>query len=316
MAVTFDTLKTDATIFAELRKNPEWWQHFKEEPSLYIEIRKDNQVNVYFEGGSVARIHYCSKHKKLQVFTHHKYLMLPAPSKSSLYVECSDFIKSVYEKSSLKKISDDAIEYETKTFDEALGKFKLVKRYKYKVKCIDMMLERIKMCYSQKNTSAGSFTKEDWSEKYIQGSLIVNNCSTHLDSEFAYNDAQSKIRIDLIKCVDGVVTFVELKRINDGRMLHEDDNTPIEIVEQMERYRQFVEKYKAQLLTYYQRVYDIKKSLGLPVPNKRPEKINLTPELLIFDGWEKSTEGRRIHRERMYNILKEKDIKFNTITEI
>lgn len=99
-------------------------------------------------------------------------------------------------------------------------------------------------------------------------------------------------------------------------MLHEDDNTPLEIVDQMERYKQFIEKYEAQLLTYYQRVYDIKMSLGLPVPDNRPVKINLTPELLIFDGWEKSTKGRKDHRERMYKILNEKDIKYYTITEI
>lgn len=178
------------------------------------------------------------------------------------------------------------------------------------------IIKGVQDCYSQKKGKIGFLPKEEWSEKYIQGSLIVNNRSIHLDSEFAYNDDQSKIRIDLIKCIDGVVTFVELKRINDGRMLHEDDATPLEVVEQMERYKQFIEKYEPQLLSYYQLVYDIKVSLGLPVPNRRPEKINLTPELLIFDGWEKSTEGRRIHHERMYNILKKKGVKYNTITEI
>ena len=106
MAVTFDTLKKDATIFAELRKNPEWWQHFKEDTSLYIEIRKDNQVNVYFEGGSVARIHYCSKHKKLQVFTHHKYLGVPPSSKSNLYIECCDYLDEKDEKESKKNKLD------------------------------------------------------------------------------------------------------------------------------------------------------------------------------------------------------------------
>ena len=50
MAITFDKLKTDAKIFVELSKNPEWWKRFKENSLLYIEIRKDNQVNVYFEG--------------------------------------------------------------------------------------------------------------------------------------------------------------------------------------------------------------------------------------------------------------------------
>ena len=58
MAITFDKLKENARIFEELKKNPSWWVKFKNNPSLYIDIRKDNQVNVYFEGGSIARIHY------------------------------------------------------------------------------------------------------------------------------------------------------------------------------------------------------------------------------------------------------------------
>ncbi|MBO4531846.1 MAG: hypothetical protein J5767_14545 [Paludibacteraceae bacterium] len=274
MGVTFDTLKPDATIFAALKKCPEWWKRFKDDPSLYIEIRKDNQVNVYFEGGSLARIHYCSKHKKLQIFTHHKYLGSPASSKSNSYVECSDFIGDVYEK----------------------------------------VIERVKTCYSQKNCANGVVSKEECGEKYIQGSLIVKSRSFHLDSEFAYIDKDCDIRIDLIKCVNGVVTFVELKKMDDGRMLHETDAVP-EVVFQMNRYKFFIEKYASQLLNYYQRVYDIKKSLDLPVPSKRPKSINLTPELLIFDRWEKGTSRRKEHRQRLYEILKREGIKYYTKTE-
>ena len=94
MPVTFDTLKTDARIFQELNNNPHWWNRFKEDSSLYIEVRKDNQVNVYFEGGSIARIHYCSKNGELQVFIHHKYLGIPKPADNNLYVEYSDKIGS------------------------------------------------------------------------------------------------------------------------------------------------------------------------------------------------------------------------------
>ncbi len=103
MAVTFDTLRKDATIFTELQKEPLWWRRLKNDKSLYIEVRKDNQVNVYFEGGSVARIHYCSKHKKLQVFTHHKYLGIE--DKSPLYIECSSIIDDEVE-NILRRIKD------------------------------------------------------------------------------------------------------------------------------------------------------------------------------------------------------------------
>ena len=284
MAITFDILKPEAKIFQELKKNPSWWARFKNDSSLYIEIRKDNQVNVYFEGGSVARIHYCSKHKKLQVFTHHKYLNLPAPSKSNAYIECSGIIDEPKETNS-------------------------------EILVCDKVIERVKTCYSQKHAINGIVDKEKWSEKFIQGTLITQSSDFHLDSEFAYNDATDKNRIDLIRCDNGVITFVELKRIADGRMLHKTDESP-EIVDQMNRYKDFITKYSVELLAYYQKLYDVKAELGLPVPQIRPSSINPEPHLLIFDNWTKETTGRKIHRERLIDILNRENINFSIQTDL
>lgn len=274
MPIIFETLKTEARIFHELNNNPHWWKQFKEDSSLYIEVRKDNQVNVYFEGGSIARIHYCSKHRKLQVFIHHKYLGIPKPADNNLYVEYSDKIGS----------------------------------------CLNDVLDRVKTVYSQKGSIDGVVPKEKWSEKYIQGTLIVQSRQYHLDSEFAYNDSETSNRIDLVRCSDGMVTFVELKRMGDNRMLHETDATP-EVVYQMNRYKQFIEKYSSQLLEYYQKLYDIKKILELPVPESRPVCINPISELLIFDCWEKNTKGRDEHRRRLCEILQKEDVKFSIMTD-
>jgi hypothetical protein len=284
MAITFDILKPEAKIFQELKKNPSWWARFKNDSSLYIEIRKDNQVNVYFEGGSVARIHYCSKHKKLQVFTHHKYLNLPAPSKRNAYIECSGIIDEPKETNS-------------------------------EILVCDKVIERVKTCYSQKHAINGIVDKEKWSEKFIQGTLITQSSDFHLDSEFAYNDATDKNRIDLIRCDNGVITFVELKRIADGRMLHKTDKSP-EIVDQMNRYKDFITKYSVELLAYYQKLYDVKAELGLPVPQIRPSSINPEPHLLIFDNWTKETTGRKIHRERLIDILNREKINFSIQTDL
>lgn len=284
MAITFDILKPEAKIFQELKKNPSWWARFKNDSSLYIEIRKDNQVNVYFEGGSVARIHYCSKHKKLQVFTHHKYLNLPAPSKSNAYIECSGIIDEPKETNS-------------------------------EILVCDKVIERVKTCYSQKHAINGIVDKEKWSEKFIQGTLITQSSDFHLDSEFAYNDATDKNRIDLIRCDKGVITFVELKRIADGRMLHKTDESP-EIVDQMNRYKDFITKYSVELLAYYQKLYDVKAELGLPVPQIRPFSINPEPHFLIFDNWTKETTGRKIHRERLIDILNREKINFSIQTDL
>lgn len=275
MAITFDKLKMNARIFEELKKNPSWWVKFKNNPSLYIDIRKDNQVNVYFEGGSIARIHYCSKHKKLQVFTHHKYLGEPAPSKNNLYVECSDRIENI---------------------------------------CDDVM-ERIQTLYSQKKAEEGINAKEKWSEKFIQGMLVINSRTVHLDTEFAYNDAQDDIRIDLIQCRKGSLTFIELKRMDDNRMLHATDNNP-EVVYQMKGYKDFIARYRSELLEYYKKVFDIKVQLGLPVPDSAPASINPIPELIIFDRWVKPTSQREIHRQRVRELLKRNGIQYKVITSL
>ena len=88
--VTFETLNPNAPLFSELKsKNYSWWENIKQNHNLYhdlyIEIRKDNNINVYFQGGSVVKLHYCSKHKKIQAFTHRKYLY----GNGTGYVECS-----------------------------------------------------------------------------------------------------------------------------------------------------------------------------------------------------------------------------------
>ena len=239
---------------------------------------------MYSEGGSIARIHYCSKHKKLQVFTHHKYLNRPALSKSNLYIECSDDIDKPIKKNSEILVCDDII-------------------------------RRVKECYSQKHAVNGVVDKEKWSEKFIQGTLVTQSADVYLDSEFAYNDATSRNRIDLIRCDNGVITFVELKRIADGRMLPKTDESP-EIVDQMNRYKDFINKYSVQLLAYYQKLYDIKASLGLPVPSVRPASINHTPHLLIFDNLTKITEKKKIRRERLIGILNREHINFNIQTDL
>ena len=286
MAVTFKTLKCDAQIFKELSKNPDWWLKFKNTSSLYIDIRKDNQVNVYYEGGSIARIHYCSKHKRLQVFIHHKYLGLNAPSKSNAYID-------VLDKDRMNKICSGGIHIS-----------------------IDRILENVKKCYSRKNQSdIDGYPKRKWSETFIKGRLINKNMSIHLDSEFAYKDEESDTRIDLVRCDNGLVTFVELKRMDDGRMLHKDDEVP-DIIPQMRKYASFIMEYKDQILPYYQNVYDIKKELGLPVPGIRPVAVNPIPQLLIFDRWERNTTKREIHRKRVKEYLDRENVNYSIKSDL
>jgi len=242
----------------------------KNDPRFYIEIRKDNQVNVYYEGGSVVRLHYCSKHKKLQAFTHEKYL---GNDEGNSYIECADIL-------------DEKIDY---------------------------IIERIQTKYSQKN----GVTKEKWSEKYIQGNIRTKYPSKYIDSEFAYKNDEFDIRIDLIECIDGELRFVELKRLDDARMLKEpqSEDDP-EIITQMTDYKMFIQKHKKEILDYYKKVYDIKKELRLPIPNQKPSSLNETPHLLIFNRWEKTHPKRDTHTRRMEEILKDEHIDYEIVNEI
>lgn len=108
---------------------------------------------------------------------------------------------------------------------------------------------------------------------------------------------------------------MELKRIADGRMLHKTEESP-EIIDQMNRYKDFIAKYSDELLAYYQKLYDIKVYLGLPVPKDRPLSINPEPKLLIFDNWTKDTSGRETHRNRLKEILDREHICYDVQTDL
>lgn len=266
--VTFEKINTKSALFAELKsgKYP-WWDKVKRDPNLYIDVRKDNNINVYYEGGSVIKLHYCSKHKKIQAKTHVKYLY----GKGKGYVECADMLNEK----------------------------------------IDSIIERIPVFYSQKKGG----DKELWSETYIKGHIITKR-PNHLDSEFAYTDDGINLQIDLVECVNGMLRFVELKRIGDNRMLNKDETSP-EVIDQINKYRKFIEKNKTELVRYYQTIWDIKHDL-LDLPNLplRPIDINPEPLLLIFNNWTKVSSRRSDRMERIKNHLKNANIDYVIESEI
>ena len=271
---TFETLNPNAPLFSELKSgNYSWWENIKKDDRLYIEIRKDNYINVYFEGGNVAKLEYRSKDKTIQTSTHSKYLH----GNGDDYVECS-----LDKDKDLETIITNIQKYYSKTKDE-------------------------------KEKEKGK-EKEEWSEKYIQSQYIINYRSKYIDSEFAYKDDSFDIRVDLIECINGELRFVELKTIDDGRMLKKTDDNP-EVVEQVKAYEDFISNYKKEIVEYYQKVWEIKKDLGLTIPEKCPSSLAEKPLLLIFNRWTKSTSRRDEHTDRMEKILK-KDIDYKITSEI
>ena len=266
--VTFETLNPKAPLFSELKSGKyAWWENIKKDPRLYIEIRKDNYINVYFEGGNVAKLEYRSKDNTIQTSTHSKYLH----GNGDDYVECS--------------------------LDKDL----------------ETIINNIPNMYSGKK----GYKKENLSEKYIQSQYIRNYHSNYIDSEFAYKDDSFDIRIDLIECINGKLRFVELKTIDDSRMLKRNDDNP-EVVEQVKAYNKFIYEYEKEIIKYYDKIWTIKNELGLIIPEKRPSSLAKKPLLLIFNRWTKSTPRRGEHTSRMEEILRnnDNDIDYKITSEI
>ena len=232
-------LDPKAKIYNELRQQPEWWKRLTSIKGVYVEIRKDNIINIYFEGGRMARLTYTNK--ALKATCHYKYLGLTMSPKGKYpYIDCLDTL-----------MNNPA-----------------------------SIIENIKKEYSQK----GAKNEEDISEKKIQGDIICHD-NIYLDSEFAHRFEEGKnktIRFDLVAIKENQLSFIELKRIQDNRLLNKYDDKP-EILIQMDQYSQFIKAYKDALLTYYKQLYTIKQSLGLPVPPCNLNELSVCeiPHLII-----------------------------------
>ena len=144
---------------------------------------------------------------------------------------------------------------------------------------------------------------------------IKNYHSNYIDSEFAYKDKLFDIRVDLIECINGELRFVELKTIDDSRMLKRNDDNP-EVVEQVKAYKEFIQKYKKEIIEYYKKIWSIKNELGLINTEKCPSSLAEKPLLLIFNRWTKSTSRREEHTSRMEEILRNNDIDYKITSEI
>lgn len=201
----FETLKRD---------NPLWWQYVKDniKPSgFYVDIRKDNSLNIYYNGGSLLKIKW--SYGKISCKIHAYYL----GETGSGYITY-DPERVPYEADEIKK--------------------KIASRYS--------------------NTS----------ENGIKARLICAHGATFIDSEFAYSEPRSggylTTRIDMVKIEDEKIVFVELKRIQDGRLLtNEYEQGRPEILTQMGLYHDFINKHKEEITGYYRKLYDIKRELGI-----------------------------------------------------
>ena len=73
--VTPNILNLENLLFTQLAKNPpKWWSSLVHDPDLYIEIRKYNIVEVYYQGGTLAKLVYDKDTEQIKPTAHPKYI--------------------------------------------------------------------------------------------------------------------------------------------------------------------------------------------------------------------------------------------------
>ena len=273
----FISIDPNAKIFEELkRQQPEWWNLFQNDKELYIEIRKDNYFNIYYFGGSVAKIAYKDG---FVAETHQKYL-------------------------------GDYRPHKTTEKGKEIFKYKSIELENLDSKKISEIKTRIDSDYLQNNND------EKPAEKWIQGEMVRKNSDfIDSEFQFNSDVEVGKLRIDLVELANGVLTFVELKGIFDSRLRNDssrNSKTP-EIVEQMEKYSLFIHKYEREILEYYKKLLTIKQNLGL-IPIQKPlVELNKVPKLIVANTYKKMTSKREVRIEEIIKLLDKHKIHYEMV---
>jgi hypothetical protein len=176
-------LSVQNPLFEKLSSSnsPKWWNVLVKDKDISIQIRKDNYIDVYYNGGNIIR-KLTFDGKSFNGEIHSKYI--PVESETREY---TPFL-----------FGDDSIE-----FDKA--------RVMQLASFSKTALKRVKENISWHHPSD--------SEKAIQYAFIKND-PYFIDSEFEYKYAGKKIRIDLVRLDIKLkkIVFVEVKTMGDRRL--------------------------------------------------------------------------------------------------
>lgn len=250
---------------------PEWWTALVRDKEISIQIRKDNYIDVYFNGGNIIR-KLVFNGRAFKGETHYKYI--PLKSGTSDYVPFS--------------------------FENNLIEFGAVAPMRAESFCREI-LRGIK-------DNISKYYPSD-SEKAIQYAFIKND-PHFIDSEFEYSYKESTkiktVRIDLVRIDIKAkrIVFVEVKTIGDRRLFNE------EIVSQLKDYKNFIMAYRSELLSYYDKILTIKKRLKILPECLMSEQIVgyqvLEKPLLLFgdceQAWINKISGELDNKIRPYAI--------------
>ncbi len=244
-------------------ENYVWWNNLKNDKDIYIDIRKNNELNVYYNGGSILRIDKNLHNIEIN------YKFLPVKSKE-------DYISLI--------IQDDKIEIPKDCINITLNNLDK--------NTIKLIKEKIKLHYCN-DSEKGIQARYALCKDEEQGVFI--------DTEFEYKN--DNLRIDLVyyHFNNNKIYFVELKTKNDNRLRDKTINKENELKEvvqkeeeekidtQLKKYHEFIKKHKSDLVEYYKKIIKLKYKHNLlkkDIDLKQIDFIDIEekPILLIGDA--------------------------------
>lgn len=234
------TCKLDVAkdTFVELQKGIyPWWDNLKANKDISIQIRKENTIDVYFNGGALLRnLKYNAREKSFTAEIHPKYIPLAN--------------EKTYQSLSL---SANGIGFTGKV--EPMGFSQL------DAKPLKAIMDRIKERFDSE------------SEKAIQYKFATTDPYI-IDTEFQWEN--NLLRIDLVRldAKQKKLVLVEIKTIGDPRLFPDRAKGREDIHDQLKKYYEFAKKNAGFLLDYYAQILRIKINLGI-ITNPTVKKLTL-----------------------------------------
>jgi len=245
------SLKFDHPLFHELAtQNPLWWQNLKNDKEIYCDIRKDNYLNFYCNGGSIMRLHWDDGFK---AEIHCEYIPLKADR---------TYLPYEFDGNEARLTSPGIIDIKNFAKTPLARIKKRIKKF---------------FPYNSEKGLQGHYVTQSLKAKKHNGYFI--------DTEFEYKGKRmDMVWVDVKK---KKIAFVELKKITNAGLFTESGPNSAAVDDQLKKYATFIKNNQSDLLAYYDLVFRIKRKLGLLVGfsrRKSLQKFELLEKPILLVG--------------------------------
>jgi len=240
---------TDKT-FIELKSGKYlWWDNLKKNKNISIQIRKNNRIDVYYNGGAIlGDLVYDEQKRVFSARIHPKYIPLEKDNEYMTLALTDADVKIIdsFEPMGFSNFENDKL----KLIMARVGKY-----------------------------------HDSESEKAIQYNFATSDPYI-IDAEFQF-DKSSRIDLVRLDVNSSKIVLIEVKTIGDSRLFSDPANDSKNIYHQLKKYHEYATANKDALLAYYEKVLQVKNDLGLTNSSVRKITLNewkIEPRPLLAFG--------------------------------